>query len=58
LAFAVPIFTNLTRACQLFGKNSYTKFHENLLGSLVADTMSWLDGQLDVVFSSDILFIS
>jgi len=58
LAFAVPIFTNFTRAWQLFVKNSYTKFHENLTGCLVADTMSWLDGQMDVVFSLDILFIS
>jgi len=38
MPFTVLIFTKLTLARQLFVKNSYTKFHENLTNGLLADT--------------------
>jgi hypothetical protein len=41
-----PIITKLTFEQQLFAKNSYTKFHENLTDHLVTDTMSLIDGQV------------
>jgi hypothetical protein len=42
-----PIITKLTFEQQLFAKNSYTKFHENLTDHLVTDTRSLIDGQVD-----------
>ena len=41
-----PVITKLTSERQLFAKNSYTKFHENLTDHLVTDTRSLTDGQV------------
>jgi len=44
-----PIITKLTFEQQLFAKNSYTKFHENLTDHLVTDTR-WMDMWVVMVY--------
>jgi len=40
MPFTMLIFTKLTPARQLFVKNCYTIFHENMTNGLVSDTRS------------------
>jgi len=45
MPFTSPIFMKLKYDQQLFVKNSYNKFLENLNNSLVPDTGSWIGEQ-------------